>query len=48
MNYIFDFSRSLAVDRIELGVTEKNTSAIEFYRSIGMATKSRKMELKMS
>ncbi|MFQ3545746.1 GNAT family N-acetyltransferase [Halobacillus rhizosphaerae] len=48
MNYIFDFGRSLAVDSIELGVSEKNTSAIEFYRSIGMATKSRKLELKMS
>ncbi|MCM3667331.1 GNAT family N-acetyltransferase [Mesobacillus subterraneus] len=44
-NYVFDFGRSLKVDSIELGVTEENTSAIEFYRSIGMTTKSRKMEI---
>ncbi|WP_257345746.1 GNAT family N-acetyltransferase [Pseudalkalibacillus decolorationis] len=43
--YVFDFGRRLTVDSIELGVSEKNTSAIEFYRSIGMATKSRKMEI---
>lgn len=43
--YVFDFGRSLKVDSIELGVSEKNTSAIEFYRSIGMTTKSRKMEI---
>ena len=43
--YVFDFGRSIKVDSIELGVTEENTSAIEFYRSIGMTTKSRKMEI---
>jgi diamine N-acetyltransferase len=43
--YVFNFGRSLRVDSIELGVSEKNTSAIEFYRSIGMTTKSRKMEI---
>jgi ribosomal protein S18 acetylase RimI-like enzyme len=43
--YVFDFARSIKVDSIELGVTEENTSAIEFYRSIGMTTKSRKMEM---
>lgn len=43
--YVFDFGRSLKVDSIELGVSEENTSAIEFYRSIGMTTKSRKMEI---
>jgi ribosomal protein S18 acetylase RimI-like enzyme len=43
--YVFDFGRSLGVDSIELGVSEKNTSAIEFYRSIGMKTKNRKMEI---
>lgn len=43
--YVFDFGRRLSVDSIELGVSEGNTSAIEFYRSIGMTTKSRKMEL---
>ncbi|TFE00602.1 GNAT family N-acetyltransferase [Jeotgalibacillus salarius] len=43
--YVFDFGRSLKVDSIELGVSEENTSAIEFYKSIGMTTKSRKMEI---
>ncbi|PKR85595.1 GNAT family N-acetyltransferase [Heyndrickxia camelliae] len=43
--YVFDFGRSLKVDSIELGVSEENTSAIEFYRSLGMTTKSRKMEI---
>ncbi|MCK6206491.1 GNAT family N-acetyltransferase [Bacillus infantis] len=42
--YIFDLGRSLQVDSIELGVSEENASAIEFYRSIGMTTRSRKME----
>ena len=45
MKYVFDFGKSLRVDSIELGVSEKNTSAIEFYSSIGMTTKSRKMEI---
>ncbi|MEK5174259.1 GNAT family N-acetyltransferase [Heyndrickxia sp. FSL W8-0496] len=45
IKYIFDFGRSVEVDSIELGVSEENTSAIEFYRSIGMTTKSRKMEI---
>lgn len=43
--YVFDFGRILKVDSIELGVSEENTSAIEFYNSIGMTTKSRKMEI---
>jgi ribosomal protein S18 acetylase RimI-like enzyme len=43
--FVFDFGKSLRVDSIELGVSEKNTSAIEFYRLIGMTTKSRKMEI---
>lgn len=42
--YIFEFGKNLRVDSIELGVSEENTSAIEFYRSMGMTTKSRKME----
>jgi diamine N-acetyltransferase len=44
LQYVFDFGKSLKVDSIELGVTEKNCSAIGFYESIGMTTKSRKME----
>ncbi|MCF8890423.1 GNAT family N-acetyltransferase [Priestia megaterium] len=45
MKYVFDFGSILKVDSIELGVSEKNFSAIEFYESIGMTTKSRKMEI---
>ncbi|MDP5276000.1 GNAT family N-acetyltransferase [Chengkuizengella axinellae] len=45
MKYVFDFGRSLKVDSIELGVSEKNPDSIEFYESIGMTTKSRKMEI---
>jgi ribosomal protein S18 acetylase RimI-like enzyme len=48
MQYVFDFGRSLKVDSIELGVSEKNPSAIQFYESIGMATKSRKVEFRLN
>jgi ribosomal protein S18 acetylase RimI-like enzyme len=44
LNYVVDYGRSLNVDSIELGVSEANSSAIEFYESNGMTTKSRKME----
>ncbi|MCA1011599.1 GNAT family N-acetyltransferase [Halobacillus halophilus] len=46
--YVFDLGKTLGVDSLELGVYEKNTSAIEFYRSLGMTTKSRKMEIKFN
>ncbi|TMW71200.1 GNAT family N-acetyltransferase [Alteribacter natronophilus] len=46
--YVFDFGRTLKVDSVELGVSEENTSAIEFYESIGMMTKSRKMEIRLN
>ncbi|MCK0473692.1 GNAT family N-acetyltransferase [Halalkalibacter sp. APA_J-10(15)] len=45
IKYAFEFGRSLRVDSVELGVSEENTSAVEFYRSIGMTTKSRRMEI---
>lgn len=48
MKYVFDFGSSLKVDSIELGVSENNPDAIEFYESIGMTTKSRKMEIKLN
>jgi len=48
MEYVFDFGRSLKVDSIELGVSEKNQDAIHFYESIGMATKSRRMEFRLN
>ncbi|SFS64914.1 GNAT family N-acetyltransferase [Paenibacillus sp. BC26] len=48
MHYVIDFARSLQVDSIELGVSENNPNAILFYHSIGMTTKSRKMEFNWS
>ncbi|TYS68123.1 GNAT family N-acetyltransferase [Sutcliffiella horikoshii] len=45
LQYVFEFGRSLNVESIELGVSERNSSAIKFYESVGMATKSRKMEI---
>jgi diamine N-acetyltransferase len=45
LNYVIDYGKSLNVDSIELGVSEANSSAIEFYESNGMTTKSRKMEI---
>ncbi|KQL50011.1 acetyltransferase [Brevibacillus choshinensis] len=47
MQHVFDFARGLKVDSIELGVLEKNQNAIHFYESIGMTTKSRKMEFRL-
>lgn len=43
--HVFGFGKKLKVDSIELGVSEENTSAIEFYNSVGMTTKGRKMEI---
>jgi diamine N-acetyltransferase len=48
LNYVIDYGKSLNVDSIELGVSEANSSAIEFYESNGMTTKSRKMEYKLN
>ena len=48
MEYVFDFARGLKVDSIELGVSEKNQNAFHFYESIGMTTKSRRMEFRIS
>ncbi|RAP78570.1 GNAT family N-acetyltransferase [Paenibacillus montanisoli] len=48
MQYVFDFARGLKVESIELGVSETNQNAIHFYQSIGMSTKSRKMEFRLS
>ena len=45
LQHVFDFGKSLKVNSVELGVSEKNPSAIQFYESIGMTTKSRKMEI---
>ncbi|MEE6449880.1 GNAT family N-acetyltransferase [Gottfriedia acidiceleris] len=48
MQSVLDFAKELNVDSIELGVSESNQNAIHFYESIGMATKNRKMELRLS
>lgn len=48
LQYVFDFGRNLKADSIELGVSEKNHSAIKFYESIGMATKSKRMEIRLN
>ncbi|MEH7454026.1 GNAT family N-acetyltransferase [Gottfriedia acidiceleris] len=47
MQFVFDFAKELNVDSIELGVSESNQNAIQFYESIGMATKNRKMEFRL-
>ncbi|ODG90115.1 MULTISPECIES: GNAT family N-acetyltransferase [Bacillaceae] len=48
MQSVLDFAKDLNVDSIELGVSESNQNAIHFYESIGMATKNRKMEFRLS
>nr|WP_241752749.1 GNAT family N-acetyltransferase [Brevibacillus agri] len=48
MHHVFDFAKGLGIDSIELGVSERNRQAIHFYESIGMTTKSRKMEFRLS
>ncbi len=48
MQSVIDFAKDLNVDSIELGVSESNQNAIQFYASIGMATKNRKMEFRLS
>ncbi|OHX53932.1 acetyltransferase [Planococcus salinarum] len=45
MHHVFDLGRRLQVNSIELGVSEENAAAIEFYKSLGMTTKSRRMEI---
>ena len=47
MEFVFEYGKKLNVDSIELGVLENNKSAIQFYESIGLKTKSRKMELRL-
>ena len=48
LQYVIEFGGSLRVDSVELGVSEKNASAILFYESFGMTTKSRKMEFRLN
>jgi diamine N-acetyltransferase len=45
MNYIVEYAKEIEINCIELGVTEFNKEAVLFYESIGMKTRSRRMEL---
>ncbi len=47
MEFVLDYGRKLNVDSIELGVSESNQSAVQFYNSIGLKTKSRRMEFRL-
>ena len=47
MGFVLDYGRKLNVDSIELGVSESNRAAIQFYESIGLKTKSRRMEFRL-
>lgn len=47
MRFVLDYGRKLNVDSVELGVSESNRSAIEFYEAVGLKTKSRRMEFKL-
>jgi len=47
MEFVLDYGKKLNVNTVELGVSESNRSAIEFYESMGLNTKSRKMEFKL-
>ncbi|WP_166243163.1 GNAT family N-acetyltransferase [Paenibacillus turpanensis] len=44
MNYILDFGKGVSAQCIELGVSEFNKDAIRFYESMGLTTRSRRME----
>ncbi|PGZ92236.1 GNAT family N-acetyltransferase [Bacillus sp. AFS029533] len=48
MQSVLNLAKELNVDSIELSVSESNQNAIHFYESIGMATKNRKMEFRLS
>ncbi|WP_308639418.1 GNAT family N-acetyltransferase [Paenibacillus silvisoli] len=48
MQHVFELANALNVDSVELGVSETNQQALRFYESIGMTTKSRKMELRLT
>ena len=47
MGFVLDYGRKLNVESIELGVSESNRYAIQFYESIGLKTKSRRMEFRL-
>ncbi|SHF32476.1 Acetyltransferase (GNAT) family protein [Thermoanaerobacter uzonensis DSM 18761] len=45
--YIVDYAKNSGYDALELTVWEFNSDAIKFYESLGMATRNRRMELKI-
>jgi ribosomal protein S18 acetylase RimI-like enzyme len=45
--YIADYAKNSGYDALELTVWEFNSDAIKFYKSLGMATRNRRMELKI-
>lgn len=45
MQHLIDFGKTLGVQSLELGVSERNQQAILFYESIGLQTKNRRMEV---
>lgn len=46
-NYIVDYAKSQGASSLQLMVSEFNTNAIKFYETLGMSTRSRRMELKL-
>jgi ribosomal protein S18 acetylase RimI-like enzyme len=42
--FLIEYAKEISATNIELGVAEFNTGALQFYESMGMKTRSRKME----
>ncbi|MEX2105038.1 MAG: GNAT family N-acetyltransferase, partial [Bacilli bacterium] len=42
--FLIEYAKEISATHIELGVAEFNTGALLFYESLGMKTRSRKME----
>ncbi|MEX1030691.1 MAG: GNAT family N-acetyltransferase [Paenibacillaceae bacterium] len=42
--FLVEYAKEISASNIELGVAEFNTGALQFYESLGMKTRSRKME----
>ncbi|WP_211748551.1 GNAT family N-acetyltransferase [Paenibacillus sp. Marseille-Q4541] len=47
LEYIFHYAKENGSESVELGVLEFNTEAIRFYESMGMQTRSRRMEIRL-
>jgi ribosomal protein S18 acetylase RimI-like enzyme len=46
-NHIVEYAKSEGVSSIQLTVSEFNKNAIKFYKTLGMSTRNRKMELNL-